>query len=726
MATTTAAPRSRFRFLQPDEDVRAAEVDLDFFDVTLPDFNPVSDAPPLADGEPPTKLGVAFRRRFAEVHDIPEDAVPHGLIRDVEALSADHDFNVKHLARPYEVRNHAGTQTVVRFRAHTPLVGAALINGRMLSRVGRKLRGLPVVTTASDDIKYAPTIELVNGDHPFRISDAQREVEGLEKYKGSDQDFIDSLALEGIVRSPVVALFRLVDEEGREAFLSQTDDGWRRTTGSRAALAGLLGVNTDLTYNHWRDASGGLTIRSHDAESIRATLEALRFGNSVHAGLLFPNGSSAKSIKLWREGIADLNPEVRAFHRLRTVEVELVVGMRPHAERMQFDVFYADMAGRHIPGLNAKEWSKDSVEGVVAVRAIDSLVDGAHGVTADQRDAWLGIRDVPREDSPDATPFRNRVVGGTALLAALTTDRRSITYQAVVEHGLSRSPRSAATVAAAQAIAVFDMYGTGNEGQVSSTLMSLIMHASLYAEERHGNGLPRWYDLIHEDLRDLYKGAVAEIESPIKGLDAKVGQFGPYQRALMALAGVAHVTNRVLVDADESFTRTGRGGRRGVGKGDPINVLHKMARTEEGLERCVEIVDAATATEIRVPIDARTGEEMTETWLRLAYAPSADEGGGTTRDTSDIADDPLDGWYSDVRVLLEQAEELQSRAKELDEREVDRRLLGLEEEGEHPGDRMITRYGIPAGNEIASLLTEVSLIAAQGAAFHSFQVGGKS
>ncbi len=721
MATATAAPRSRFRFLQPDDEIRAAEVNLDYFGVTLPEFKPAADESPLDDGEAPTRLGARFRQLFAEVHGISEDAVPHGLIRYVEAMSADHDLNTNRMASSYEIRNHAGTQVVVRFRAHTPLVGGALINGRMLSRVGRKLKGLPVVTTASDEVAYAPTINLVNGDHPYRISQAQKEVEGLGNYQGSDQDFIDSLALEGIVTAPVVALFRLADEEGREAFLSQTDDGWRRTTASRTALSELLGVDADLTYRHWRDADGGFTIRSHDAESIRMTLEALRFDASRQSGLLFPNGRTAKSIGLWRGGIADLNPDVRAFHRLRTVEIELVLAMRPLGGRTQFDVFYADMAGRHVPGLNAKDWSKASVEGVVAVRAIDSLVDGSHGVNAAERDAWLGIHDVPQEDTPDATPFRNRVVAGTALLAALTTDTRryAVTYQAVKEHGLAKSPKSAATVAAAQTIVVFHVDGSGQEGQVSSTLMSLLMHASLYAEDRHGSS--PWYDLIHDDLGELHKGAIAEMENPVATLDVKVGEFGPHQRALMALAGVAHITNPVLLEDDASFTRTGRGGRDGVGKADPINILHKMVRSAEGLERCVEIVEAAAAADPRVPVDAGTGEKMTETWLRRKYLAGPDDGGGTSGGASD---DPLDGWDSDVNLLFELAEELQAMAKELEVREVDRELLGLEKGQEHPGDVMITRYGIPRGNEIVGALAEVSRIAAMGGGFHSFRTGG--
>src|SRR5687767_5041146 len=137
--TKVSESRTRFRFLKPDSEQVAEEVGLDAFPVTLPEFTPADDLEPLDDGEAPTKLGARFRQLWAELHGIDEDEVDHGLIRDIEALSADHDDNIRGLSRPYRIRNHAGEQTVVRFKAHTPLVGAALINGRMLSRVGRHL-----------------------------------------------------------------------------------------------------------------------------------------------------------------------------------------------------------------------------------------------------------------------------------------------------------------------------------------------------------------------------------------------------------------------------------------------------------------------------------------------------------------------------------------------------------------------------------------------------------
>jgi hypothetical protein len=63
--------------------------------------------------------------------------------------------------------------------------------------------------------------------------------------------------------------------------------------------------------------------------------------------------------------------------------------MRPRPGKTKFDVFYLDMASRHVPGLSAKDWDKASVEGVVAVRAIDRLRDEGY-IDDAQRAVWLG------------------------------------------------------------------------------------------------------------------------------------------------------------------------------------------------------------------------------------------------------------------------------------------------------------------------------------------------
>jgi len=375
--TKSTDTRTRFRFLNPDLEQVAEEVSLEEFSVLLPEFTPAEDQPPLSDGEAPTKLGARFRKQWAELNGIDEEDVDHGLIRDIEALSADHDANIRGLARPYRIRNHAGEQTVIRFTAHTPLVAAALINGRMLSRVGRQLPDdTPVLTTASGTHPLVPALEVMDADHAYRISEAQQRVEMLRDYHKDDQDFIDSLALEGVITAPVVAPFYIRDSHGNAGYLVQTDDGWRRLTASRGTISELLGVNADLTYKHWENDDGTMTVRSHTADSIRRSLGWLRFVGSDKAKLLYPSSRNVKSVETWMNDVADKNPDVRAFHRLRTVDIELVVSIRPRPGKSNFDVFYIDMAGRHVPGLSAKDWDKASVEGVVKnALAIASVVN---------------------------------------------------------------------------------------------------------------------------------------------------------------------------------------------------------------------------------------------------------------------------------------------------------------------------------------------------------------
>jgi len=728
--TKSTDTRTRFRFLNSEIDQVAEEVALEEFPVLLPEFTPAEDQHALDDGEAPTKLGARFRKVWAELNSIGEEEVDHGLIRDIEALSADHDVNIRGLARPYRIRNHAGEQTVVRFTAHTPLVAAALINGRMLSRVGRRLpEDTPVLTTASGTHPRVPALEVVNADHAYRITEAQQRVEMLRDYRKEDQDFIDSLALEGVITAPVVAPFHISDASGNAGYLVQTDDGWRRLTASRGTLSEILGVNADLTYRHWENDDGTMTVRSHTADSVRRSLGWLRFIGSDKSNLLYPAGRNAKSIERWMTDVADKNPDVRAFHRMRTVDIELVVSIRPRPGKSIFDVFYIDMAGRHVPGLSAKDWDKASVEGVVAVRAIDTLRDRAF-VNDGERAVWLGEISVATKDaSHDAVPFRNRLVAGTALMAALTTDghkpgRRQVTRNALVEHGLPNHPDRAAAVAAAQAAVVFEVDGTAEVGQVTSTLMSLFKHASLWKAGSHP-GEYRWFDLIDEDPADLHDNAVEEIGQRFDLLDKHAGALGPHQRAMVALAGVAHITNRELLRENDSMTRTGRGGRDNVLKSDPIVVLMRMAQTVDGLAQCLAIIKAATRGTPVVPVDPITGADMTETWLRKAYLDT-DE----ADDAEDAGEDPLEPearWWADIDNVLERAENLEGIVTEMmADRRVPVDLLGEDESyDEAMSPLMFERYGVPSeiAEKIVDAVSPVTKFANRGAAINLVRRG---
>lgn len=724
-------PRTRFRFLDTQHEQVAEEVPLDRFRVTLPDFTPVSDEGPLDDGEPPTKLGQRFRQRFAELNDLDEDDVDHGLIRDVEALSADHDANIQGLAHPYRVRNHAGEQVVVRMAVHTPLVGTALINGRMLSRVGRKLDGKArALTSASGDHpKFPmPRLELDSPEQAMLVTEAQRQVERLRDYAHHDQNFLDSLALEGVITAPVVAFFQLVDPRGNSGYHSQTDDGWRRCQGAREIMSELLGVNTDLSYKHWEDPDdGSLTVRSHTAESIRRVLDLLRFTGSDKAKLLYPPSKNAKSVDTWRRDVADHNPDVRAFHRLRTTDVELVLAVRPLPRKSPFDVFYLDMAGRHVPGLSAKEWDKAGVEGVVAVRAIDTLVDNGeiHDAT---RSVWLGEDSTPWQDEPTRAPFRNRIVAGTSLMARLTTDgdntrRRDVTRRALVEHGLPNHPDRAATVAAAQATVVFGVDGTAQVGRVSAALASVFKHASLWKDHEHPEGF--WAEHLTQDPQGIHDAAVAELGHPYAPKDKNVGDLGPHQRTLMALTAVAHITNPALVEADHSLTRTGRGGRGQVSKSDAIAVVQRMVRDTDGLARCLAVVQAAVAAEPFVPLDPITGEAMTEEWLRSVYlAEDAD-------DPESSGPDPLDAeseWWKNIKDATEKAVLLKDTVAEMKERPVPPELLGMEEDeyDEETAPLMFQQYGVPKddADAIRDAVGAVEEFATEGKAFYVLRRDG--
>jgi hypothetical protein len=687
-STTHQSARSRFRFLDPDQDF-AEEVPLERFPVLLPEFKPVEDESPLDDGEPPTKLGQRFRKAFADANGIAEAEVPHGLIRDVEALSADHDSNIKSLAQPYITRNHAGEQVMVRLKVHTFLAGPALANGRMMSRVGRQLEGRArVITNGGEEheVFRMPRLNLDSAKQAPAVTTAQRQIEDLRAYGATDQNFLDSIALEGIIQAPVVAPFHITTIGGEEGFLTQSEDGWRRLTGSRELCSELLGVSTDLTYRHWENPDDGtLTVRSHSADSIRRTLSMLRFKSSEKSRLLYPSSRNAASVRTWLTDVADNTAFVRAFHRMRTVDVEFVIAMRPLPGNTAFDVFYLDMAGRHVPGRAPKEWNEADVRGVVAVKIIDALVE-ADLATSEERAAWLGENSVPTQDDVTATPFRNRLVAGISLLAAVTTngdpDRRSIVRDALRDHGRPNSPTESATIAAAQTAVVFEVDGTAAMGQVSAALAATFKHASLYKTDAHDGS---WTDLISTDPATVHAAAVAELGETHNHTDRLVGDLGPHQRVMMALTAVAHMTNPALISRDDQMTRTGRGGRGLSGpnaKSDPPTLLQAMVKNVDGLRRCLAIIEAAIEATPTVPLDpASQDTELTEEFLRREYLGSEPE----EEDGHDDQPDELDAesqWWNDIDHLRAGAERLRDSTEAMRSRPMPPDLSGATTPGD--------------------------------------------
>lgn len=729
--------RSRFRFLDPEYLEDAGESQLDGLSLAVQDFSPQEDQEPLGDGCPPTKLGSRLRTAIAAANGIDEEDIDDGLIRSLEVLSADHAANIQALARPYQLRNQAGHMKAVRFLAHTPLIGGAVLNGRMLSRTGQKLpRGVRVLTSGTEHPTLPfPQLDVDDGEQMHAISLAQRVVEQLRDYGPADRDFIDSIATQGVLTPPVIAPFHVVDSAGNSGWITQTDDGWRRCTASKEVLSEILGVNADLTYRHWEDEDGQLTIRDYDETAVRQTLSRLRFRNSDKADLLFPGSRTKRGVERWVNDVAKKNPEVRVFHRLRVVEVELVLSFHPRPDRTCFDVFYIDMASRHVPGLAAKDWNKDAVEGVVAVRAIDALI-AADQVLPEQRSVWLGETTVGHADIEGQMPFRNRVAAGAELMAVLTTDgdghdegekrkgtgRRKVVREILKEHGLRNHPDKAATVAAAQAAVVFGLSGSAEIGQVSAAIASIFKHASLWRDHDHNEG--SWASCLSLSSADLYDNAVIELGEDHDLGDPHLGALGPNQRAMMAMTGIAHATNPAMLGV-HALTRTGRGGRNKVSKADPISLLQRMVVDEEGLERCLEIIEAATCPEPRVPVDPVTDAEMTEEWLRAEYLSQTDDEFEPEDDPDDL--DPETSWWTDLDTVLELSENLWGRVQELEKRLVPAGLLGLTDDqyDSSTAGTMLIRYGVKEelAGEVRRALEKVIKVMDRGAVSFSIRKG---
>jgi len=716
------ARRPRFRFLnENDPELNARPVPVDrVFVLKPPVFKPLADQPCLDDGEPPTAVGRAAIVWWCRAHGCDPRSVPTGFVRAIEAISATPD-NAEAIGKARIRRNHAGTFHVAQLEVLVPAVRGATVQPRMASKGQRKMRekyGQSLIHEVGDGLVIAAE----SAEHLINITDAQWEVGEPSSYVGqAEKDFIDSLALEGIREEMRGFVFDIRTDDGQQAHIVETDDGWTRATVAKATMGQLMGVNADLSTMHWEDPDGGLTVRSFTPAAIRALHEALRFPAATFQ--VWPEQPTDAAIRGW---VGEASPAALANIRMMTARMDIGIAVRPYSGSSDHDVVYADMARFHVRGHTPTLWGKADDEAFKARSLINDLV--RHGyVTEEQRAVWFGDVVVPWWDDPGRRPFRNRVVATTAVMIATTVDdpaaagRYPQIRSALKRLQIPNSPTQASVTTAALAGLTAGLDGDGEMGQFTAMVSRSFKKAELREiGEQPGN----WTEQIDQDLSVLADAARAELAA---GSDRTLG---PNQRALAILAMVAHGANKALRDYrrpdasgtaktyrwPSSMTLTGRGGRGGVRTVEADVIMFNAARSPDGIDELAAIVAATTSAEPVVPIRPSTGEEMLEEWLRHRWERGS--GGATGRQADEDGTDdgpaehpPVCGsrlsdpgeWSGAVTTLVDRIAAIASESEGLAEVPVGMEDSGLPEDEYDPDDenldRMIDTVGVDTTSE---------------------------
>ncbi|MCX5150326.1 hypothetical protein OHB36_26740 [Streptomyces sp. NBC_00320] len=642
-----AARKSTFQFLNPaHRNLISDAVPLDgVFPLLPPVFEPLRGEPALSDGEAPTELGKAVMEWYGKANECPPEETPAELVRAIEAVSAGGRENVEAVRRATWRRNHAGRLSVAQLVVCVPMVRPATVQPRMAATAQRIMRGHG--QSLIHEVGSGLRIEARSAEHLINISKAQQKVRDPAAYVGeAEKEFADSLALEGIreeIRGFVYDIYVSDDERG---YLVETDDGWTRVNVAQSFMAQLMGTHVDLSTMHWEYPAGSLTVRAHTPDSIEAAHRALRFEEASFA--VWPTGRTKSAVKAWLDGAT---PEAEATLRMMTARMDIGIAVRPYRRNSDHDVIYADMARFHVKGQNPTLWGKADDEAFKARTVVNDLVHDRF-LTKEQRDVFFGDTEVPWEDDPTRTPYRNRIVATTHVMVATVVDdpvvdlRYRLVRDTLKRLRVPNSPLQAATTTASLAGLVAGLDGDGEMGQFTAVIARSFRKPELRDIAQHvGN----WTELIDRDVEEIVEGARRELAAAVHPQRADLGR---HQRALAVLALVAHAANPALRDYQRqdggtrsdgaprlvrhpsSMTLTGRGGRGGVMKVEADVVVMNAARSPEGIDQLEAIVRAAIVEEPVVPVDPATGEDLLEEWLRRAWAkaPGIDGRPGTGSD----------------------------------------------------------------------------------------------
>ncbi|SER40228.1 hypothetical protein [Actinokineospora terrae] len=702
----------RFRPLLESEAAGGApivgEVPLDQFTVLSPDveLNAERNAVLEADGAPLSRFGARLRATIAKLRAVSPEQVPLGVIRALEAASADDEHNIRQLAQTQISRTGSGTMYGALLRLHSPVVEPSMINGRILAQTQAAMAGeehAPVVRAVDAEALRLPRLLVDSADQVRHQADEARRLLSLDlyKYKGSDdREFIDDLILKGVKEPPLVVPFHLDAGESGSGWLLKAVDGARRTTASQMILHSLTGRDARFAMRHWSDGKGNLEIRDMTATDVLLARRLLTFEESSLTGL-FPmaSGHTARDQERqdqWRQTIAVRSPAIRAAHRVRTyfafvvLDVEAFGGATfPHPA---WQVVNDAVRQRHMPRAAAKQWAANDVWTLYAIDLIEEFA--SRGIVDEvERAALLNPRAVDFADitpvSPER-PYRNRLAAIAHLATlACTGDTVDITNQVLAENQERRHSHERGQIVGAQARLLLGLHADADGNSISSTITSMCKDKVFYRLDLHP-GAMTWAHLIGGSPEDLLAGAIGDmvqryVQKPADR--AEVGPFGPHQRALGFLGGLALVTNPRLLELDEHLTRTGRGGRGGrastIGRHEPAVLLRHMMSSDEGLRQLAEIVRATTLPVPRVPADADGA--LTETRLRTEFLPELGQSAKDVRFVphEDTGLDPRVVWLMMSDQLEELVEGLTEHVAQMRGHEFDDRVVGpaLELEG---------------------------------------------
>ncbi|MEV3855810.1 hypothetical protein AB0J38_15990 [Streptomyces sp. NPDC050095] len=626
-----AARKSTFQFLNPGhQNLISDAVPLDgVFPLLPPVFEPLSGERELSDGEPPTALGKAVMEWYAKIHGGAPEETPAGLVRAIEAVSVGRD-NIEAVRRAQWRRNHAGLLSVAQLQVCVPMVRPATVQPRMAACAQRQMRekGLSLIHEIGPGLR----VRARSAEHLDAITKAQQSVRLPHAYAGeAEKEFADSLALEGIREEIRGFAYDMYVDDDEHGHLVETDDGWTRVSVAQAFMGQLMGLNAELSTLHWENGDGTLTVRPHTPDTIEAALRELRFKDAAFE--VWPDGRTGNAVQKWLDAAS---PEAEATLRMMTARMDIGIAVRPYRDNSDHDVVYADMARFHVKGQNPTLWGKADDEAFKARTVVNDLVRRAY-VTDEQRDVFFGDTEVPWADDPARGPYRNRVVATTHVMISTVVDDPAVSSRyRVVRETLKRlrvpnSPLQAATTTASLAGLVAGLEGDGEMGQFTAVIARSFRKPELRDIASHDGN---WTDVIERDLEEIAAAAHREADAVTH---PQRSSLGPHQRALAALALVAHAANPALreygrevaakdgvrtVRWPSSLTLTGRGGRGGVMKVEADVVVMNAACRHEGIDQLAAIVAAAVTEVPVVPVDPVGGEEMLEEWLRQRWVDS--------------------------------------------------------------------------------------------------------
>ena len=695
--TTSSTARSSSTVLAPLADPELAPpVDRILGKPLLPEaFKAEAGRPLEADGEPLTKFGWRFREVIAETAGLQTSDIDLGLVRQVEALNADTDHNLAALSAVQAKRTEHGVLRYVRVLVNTPLLAPWLLNGRALRRMGAELSpGSHLVTAAFDHPGLPlPTMHVDGPESVLEVMRVQRELLGLESYTSTGahkgkRDRVDSIVQFGVLEQPDVVLVQLTSDTG-SAWVAQAAEGAQRLFSSHVGMDQLASRNVSrLASEHWFD--GTPELRDLTPADLRRLAEDLRFPSSAAAGY-FP-GRNKES---WLETTATTTPAAVAFQLMRTMEINLIIAVEPdvqvtRAETHRVSSTIQEMIrSYHVPGKAKDQWHLADVQGLIAIGAIDELMEAGR-ITAADRSVWLAEKQTEWGGDDDGSP--DRLVTVARLVATLTAQQGATSVKegdadsllTVVRHlkinGQRNHSDDRAKVAAAQAVIALGSINTGKENTLASAIFGAFHAPWFWKTGEHAGG--RWPALLSMPLKKLTAQALAEAET-----SESADTCGPAQRALAALGGLALMVNPGLLAHDKALTRTARGGggkATNVKANDPHVLLSNMVRKERGIHQLHDAVAALTANaEPTVPLDRQDSHELDEFYLREMWLGKA---------SMEQEENPLAEFARLVNELANAVDERAAQAVYLREA-LPGDLLGLDKPGDSdPEDYDVTLW----------------------------------